>query len=408
MSSNKWSFLLLPFLTWCCQSADVAAQPEYEIVSLGQMDEPVSGGQAVSSDGAFGAGFSDQDPFLWESDGTITVLSSLPGRPFSIPWAVNDAGTIAGIGATTFFGSSPLPVIWKNDQTIQLDLPPNESLGRAYGINNAELVVGSIDGGSAERAATFSESSAGMQITATLPGGGILRTAYGVNNAGRIVGQATDPSNAAVTKGFYIDDGDAEATDIGALTTLGHNSAIAFDVSNAGFITGSSSFNSGVDGRAFLWRESVGMTEIPLPAGASTASGRGVNDEGWVVGTAGGVTALPFLYDGNATYLLQDIIVAGGDGWDLIGGTSNGAFSISDNGTILGRAMLNGQLTAFVMIRSQVLLGDVNLDGAVNLLDVAPFVELLTNGKFQEGADINGDGVVDLLDVAPFVDLLDG
>ena len=54
------------------------------------------------------------------------------------------------------------------------------------------------------------------------------------------------------------------------------------------------------------------------------------------------------------------------------------------------------------------LLGDVNQDGTVDLLDVAPFVELLTNGDFQAEADINQDGIVDLLDVAPFVDLLAG
>ena len=54
------------------------------------------------------------------------------------------------------------------------------------------------------------------------------------------------------------------------------------------------------------------------------------------------------------------------------------------------------------------LLGDVNQDGAVNLLDVAPFVDLVSNGGFQLEADINGDGNVDLLDIGPFVDLLSG
>ncbi len=49
-------------------------------------------------------------------------------------------------------------------------------------------------------------------------------------------------------------------------------------------------------------------------------------------------------------------------------------------------------------------LGDINCDGDVNLLDVAPFVDALT-GMYNAKADINEDGVVDLLDVAPFVDL---
>ena len=52
------------------------------------------------------------------------------------------------------------------------------------------------------------------------------------------------------------------------------------------------------------------------------------------------------------------------------------------------------------------LLGDVNLDGEVNLLDIAPFVQILNVSGFQDEADINQDGVVNLLDVAPFVDLL--
>ena len=51
-------------------------------------------------------------------------------------------------------------------------------------------------------------------------------------------------------------------------------------------------------------------------------------------------------------------------------------------------------------------LGDVNCDGAIDLLDVAPFVELLVNGQFSDKADINGDGSVDLLDIDPFVVLL--
>lgn len=52
------------------------------------------------------------------------------------------------------------------------------------------------------------------------------------------------------------------------------------------------------------------------------------------------------------------------------------------------------------------LLGDVNCDGVVDLLDVQPFVDLITSGDFSVKADINQDGAVDLLDVAPFVELL--
>jgi exonuclease III len=54
------------------------------------------------------------------------------------------------------------------------------------------------------------------------------------------------------------------------------------------------------------------------------------------------------------------------------------------------------------------LLGDVNLDGVVNFLDIAPFIGLLTNTGFQAEADTNQDGTVSFLDIAPFIAILSG
>jgi hypothetical protein len=52
---------------------------------------------------------------------------------------------------------------------------------------------------------------------------------------------------------------------------------------------------------------------------------------------------------------------------------------------------------------SDILLGDVNLDGEVNGLDVDPFVDVLLNGPYQGEADMDGNGEVNGLDVDPFV-----
>ena len=54
------------------------------------------------------------------------------------------------------------------------------------------------------------------------------------------------------------------------------------------------------------------------------------------------------------------------------------------------------------------LLGDIDQNGIVELLDIAPFVEILNEGGFQIEADTNFDGAVSLTDVGPFVDLLIG
>ena len=61
------------------------------------------------------------------------------------------------------------------------------------------------------------------------------------------------------------------------------------------------------------------------------------------------------------------------------------------------------QLNLTVTATGHGLLGDVNLDGDVNGLDVDPFVAVLLNGPYQEEADINQDGHVDGVDVDPFV-----
>ena len=53
-------------------------------------------------------------------------------------------------------------------------------------------------------------------------------------------------------------------------------------------------------------------------------------------------------------------------------------------------------------------LGDVNQDNSIDLLDVAPFIQTLSNGSFICEADINEDDIVNLLDVDPFVAILAG
>ena len=61
-----------------------------------------------------------------------------------------------------------------------------------------------------------------------------------------------------------------------------------------------------------------------------------------------------------------------------------------------------------ILLNEQILQGDVNLDGVVNLFDTPFFVDLLIAGDYQAQADMNCDGNVNLLDVDPFVELLTG
>ncbi len=55
-----------------------------------------------------------------------------------------------------------------------------------------------------------------------------------------------------------------------------------------------------------------------------------------------------------------------------------------------------------------VLLGDVNRDGVVNFLDIAPFIAVLSGNGFQAEADCDENGVVNFLDIAAFIAILSG
>ena len=79
-----------------------------------------------------------------------------------------------------------------------------------------------------------------------------------------------------------------------------------------------------------------------------------------------------------------------------------GGFEVVSNSELAGEVSLN------LRTDSAVVLGDVNCDGVVNLLDVEPFVDVLSNGIFDAKADINQDGVVNLLDIEPFISILSG
>ena len=79
-----------------------------------------------------------------------------------------------------------------------------------------------------------------------------------------------------------------------------------------------------------------------------------------------------------------------------------------DDGGGVGDPAAQGNITLNVSFEPDSLVGDVNCDGEINLLDVGPFIDALSGGPFNPKADVNGDNAVNLLDVGPFIDLLSG
>ena len=103
---------------------------------------------------------------------------------------------------------------------------------------------------------------------------------------------------------------------------------------------------------------------------------------------------------GDGTFATQQVFDVGDSPVSVTTGDFNG-----DGFTDLATAN-SADVSVLINQPGTVLLGDINCDGEVNLLDVAPFVDALISGMFEPKADINQDGTVDLLDVGPFVDLL--
>jgi uncharacterized membrane protein len=374
----------------------LATPPQYTIINIGLVDpgDFASQGFGVSPNGiATGRSFGSPTlAFSWTELGGLVALPNLAGRSFSVGNDANDAGLIVGTGSTTAWGADPLPLVWQDGAVAQLPLPAGESMGRATAVNATGVAVGSVGAGSFEYGVIYDGDTATV-ITTTTPEGCFLRTAYGINDAGLIAGFGIDPNNAARNVGFVYDMISGDAYEVEPLP--GDNGAIAFGLGDAGHVVGSSMMNQG-DGTPFVWTSAGGSVEIPLPPATSLGSARAVNSSGWVVGNAGGVYAVPFLYDGTETYALADLIDPG-TGWGLDDNTSSSALGISDNGIIVGTGEYNGEVRAYAMIPvSEPCVGDLNGDGQRDQADLG---ELLAHYNVDDGGDLDGDGDTDQADL---------
>ena len=118
------------------------------------------------------------------------------------------------------------------------------------------------------------------------------------------------------------------------------------------------------------------------------------------------------------------------DGLELDTLPSGEAFTITDRDVTLSGLLANGEPFSFdlnstevtfppsgffssdatltVTRVSPVILGDVNRDGVVDFLDIAPLIAVLSSQTYQTEADIDQNQVVNFLDITPFIGVLSG
>jgi hypothetical protein len=351
----KKNLLLTPYLAgifillsqW---GAKAQTPPTYSIYSLGANTT----GLSVSQDGTYvtglyystNAGFSNPEAgFLWTQSGGVVTLpaAGTANHIDASPNAVNNSGMVAGAVSTSTYGASSLPVLYSNSSSSTvLALPAGSFSGRAFGINNSGAIAGSILSEGNWYAATFTPTNASV-LMQTTTNGAILQYAYGIANSGRVAGQA---AYLAGTIGYYLDPGSSNAVDLGSLPG-GDGNTVAFGISASG------SYITGFSGNSpFVYQpDTATMKAIPMLAGWTSGEGRSVNDLGWVVGYGSSATSIPFLFNGTSTYGLQGLLTGTDSSrWNMTSGDANGAYGISDNGIITGRALYDGVVTGFVMI----------------------------------------------------------
>lgn len=223
-------------------------------------------------------------------------------------------------------------------------------------------------------------------------------------------------TSAGATTVFY-DDVDHNGMEI--RTSLNSNMAIFGAASGSGSYTGTGTvffegdLRPGNSPGQVVFEGSVSLGNTATAEIEIAGTGAGQFDQLIIAGDCsigGSLAVVPI--DG---YVLQ-----AGDEFTIaeIGGLAAGQFAGLADGDLVGNfggidlyityAGGDGNDVVLTTDDPNVLLGDVNMDGAVNLLDVDPFIALLSSGQYQAEADINQDGVVNLLDVAPFIGVLAG
>lgn len=302
------------------------ATSSYELIDLGTLGGTFSTSRAINDSG-WVVGYSllsdgTQHAFLYDGM-SMQDLGTLGGT-WSEARGINDSGWVAG---SSRLSGDTLRHAYLYDGTTMHDLG---TLGgdTSYGedINDSGWVTGVswVDPNIDLAQHAFLYDSTTMYDLGTL--GGRNSFGYGMNNLGWVVGRSDTPEG--VYHAFLYD-----GTSMQDLGSLGGSSR-AFDVNDSGWVIGDSYISYAGDGQhAFLY-DGSSMHDLGTLGGTSSTA-RGINSAGCVVGSAGyeGFSRA-FLYDGVTMQDLNDLLDSTATGW-----TVADAQGINDYGWVTGTAI---------------------------------------------------------------------
>ena len=251
------------------------------------------------------------------------------GGEFSIAYSINNNGQIVGyatknpsyVGATLFDPTGA-------GNNIDLGTLGGISVSRANSINdNGQIVGAAYSSSGGERACLFDPTGAGNNIDlGTFDGGGSF--ANSINDNGQIVGTTYSGSGRYAI--LFDSTGAGNNIDLGNLGGSGPHISYGNSINDNGQIIGSS------DGYATLFDPTGAGNNINLGTlGGNGSEALSINNNGLIVGSA--YNSLGYLHAA-----LFDITGVGNN-IDL-GGGAGCAYSINDNGQIVGRMGGNAAL----------------------------------------------------------------
>ncbi len=323
--------------------------PHFTVVDLGVNVSP-----AAINDKNQVVGSATRQAFLY-SNGSLTMLGTLPGDTTSAARDINDAGTIVGVSSTlqTF-----RPVIFAPGGAHALQIPSSSLLtgnGIAVGVNAESNIVVATEAAfpACGLRGFIIYDAAGNIVTPLQTVGG----AVAINNAGEVLytqfltesggcAQGTFlpaiyPSNAVVPWPVNAA--------IGSSELVGEN--YPTDLNNAGDVVGPYAASTcsppttlpcptGLSYEGFLYHGGVSQ-EISGPSGFSVQPAA-LNDQDWVVGSFSSPhnSALGggFIWSSGRFIDLNTLLPASCANWHI-----TAASDINNEGYIVGSATFNGQ-----------------------------------------------------------------
>jgi probable HAF family extracellular repeat protein len=315
--------------------------------------------------------------------------------------AINNTGQIAATG----YGPGFRALIYNNGAVHALGGIDGPGNSEGFSINNLGHIVGRAQNGDGGWQG-FTYFGTG---TFTALG---VDTARGINDSDAVVGSvgyywSYGGYVHGVEHAFVMTGG--AITDIGNLGGGLRTNTEAYDINNAGQVTGYSTMADGTM-HAFLYSYSDGVMSDLGTISPYNTRGISINSSGQVLGTIETYVGGPvgaFLYTNGAPHDLADLLDASGAGWSDFTPTR-----INDSGWIVGYGTINGASHGFLARPSRTCQADFNGDGDVGTdADIEAFFECLAGNCCATcgSADFNGDGDVGTdADIESFFSVLAG